>query len=88
MRPPITTVSWLATTTVFSTFRLDSETPTSVGSPVTTERALFTSVISWKISSRTLSPSLICGVTRSVTPMSWRSTLTEVARLLSAVSIP
>ena len=26
-----------------------------------------------------MSPSVICGVTRSVTPMSWRSTFTEVA---------
>ena len=37
-------------------------------------------VISWKMSRRRLSPSVIWGVTRSVTPMSWRSTLTEVER--------
>ena len=42
--------------------------------------SLLMPVISWKMSRRRLSPSVICGVTRSVTPMSWRSTLTEVER--------
>ena len=31
-----------------------------------------TSLISWKTFNRTVSPSLICGVTRRVTPTSWR----------------
>ena len=35
-------------------------------------------VFSWKIFRRRVLPSLICGVTRKVTPTSWRSTDTEV----------
>ena len=78
---------------MFSTLRLESATPTSSGRPVTPGGAAFTAVISWKISRRTVSPSLICGVTRSVTPMSWRSTFWPTSRgsLLvssSVVSMP
>ena len=72
---------------MFSTFRLESATPTSSGRPVTADSAAFTAVISWKISMRTASPSLICGVTRSVTPMSWRSTFTDVARSSPVASL-
>ena len=45
-------------------------------------------MISWKISRRTVSPSLIWGVTRRVMPMSWRSMFWLVARLSLAWVIP
>jgi len=88
--PPITTVSPSRIVTTFSISRFESGTPTSAALPSAplAVRPTLIAVISWKISIRRLSPSVICGVTRNVTPMSWRSTLTEVARLPVALVTP
>jgi hypothetical protein len=79
-RPPITTVSPSLTTTTFSTPAAGERGAdvVDVADPGL-ERGVDLGDLLEDLRGAGLSPSVICGVTRSVTPMSWRSTLTDDA---------
>jgi hypothetical protein len=59
-----------------------------VGPSVSLALLSSTSLISWKMLRRTVSPSLICGVTRSVTPTSSRAMFCEVWNGLFGSVVP